>query len=76
MKSTTLNCVSPCSRAVADLSADKKFGLVFEDHIPETVALPGFAVEISGHVSIGEISTKEHVIGLCRFPTPRRSFNL
>ncbi len=32
--------------AAADLRADKKFGLVFEDHIPETVSLPGLTIQV------------------------------
>ncbi|MBU0596415.1 site-specific DNA-methyltransferase [Candidatus Bipolaricaulota bacterium] len=33
------------SRAVAKLRSTRSFGLVFEDHIPETVALPGLPIE-------------------------------
>lgn len=35
---------------VARLKAVKKFGLVFEEHLPETVLLPGLQVKLGGRV--------------------------
>jgi len=36
---------SEIARAVAALKKQKKFGLVFEEHIPETVQLPSLPVK-------------------------------
>lgn len=33
-------------RAVAQLKGEKKFGLVFEQHLPETLALPGLPLKV------------------------------
>ncbi len=36
---------------VAKLKAKKKFGLVFEEHLPEVVQLPGLAVKPGARVA-------------------------
>jgi adenine-specific DNA-methyltransferase len=38
--------------AVAHLKAAKKFGLVFEEHLPETVLLPGLAIKVGARVML------------------------
>ena len=38
------------AREVAKLKAEKKFGLVFEEHIPERVQLPGLPVKVGTRV--------------------------
>lgn len=49
------HCRPPAARAdrgeVAKLKAKKKFGLVFEEHLPEVVQLPGLAVKPGARVS-------------------------
>ena len=35
-------------QAVKKLRKDRKFGLVFEEHIPEVIALPGQPLEVGG----------------------------
>lgn len=37
---------------VAKLKANKKFGLVFEEHLPETVLLPGLAIKLGARVML------------------------
>jgi len=37
---------------VARLKAGKKFGLVFEEHLPETVLLPGLAIKVGARVML------------------------
>lgn len=37
---------------VARLKATKKFGLVFEEHLPETVLLPGLAIKVGTRVML------------------------
>ncbi|HPW22294.1 MAG TPA: hypothetical protein PLE61_15950, partial [Vicinamibacterales bacterium] len=39
------------AREVAALKKEKKFGLVFEDHIPETIRLPGFPIRAGARVA-------------------------
>src|SRR2546426_11182982 len=53
--------------ALADLKRKQRFGLVFEEHIPETTALLGFPVQVGATVQRGDDgngSTLYRVVGV------------
>ena len=53
-------------QAVKKLRKDRQFGLVFEEHIPEVLALPGQPLEVGGWALRSGLSKPMQVLSIDR----------